>query len=72
VGCARLEGVEAYEQLGEVYRALRLVVNGFQPSMKLRGKCSRASRGVACMMCLRLPCNVCWLLAFSQRLGSVT
>ncbi len=27
VGCARLVGVQAYDQLREVYRALRLVVN---------------------------------------------
>src|SRR5258708_29473811 len=38
VGCARLVGVQAYYQLGEVYRALRLVVNCFQPSLKLQAK----------------------------------
>lgn len=38
VGCVRLEGVQAYHQLREVYRALRLVVNCFQPSLKLQAK----------------------------------
>ena len=38
VGCARLVGVQAYYQLGELYRALRLVVNCFQPSLKLHAK----------------------------------
>lgn len=36
VGYDRFEGTDAYRQLGEVYRALRLYVNFFQPSMKLR------------------------------------
>jgi site-specific recombinase XerD len=38
VGSERLEGEGAYRQLREVYRALRLYVNGFQPSMKLQAK----------------------------------
>jgi hypothetical protein len=38
VGCVRLVGVQAYHQLREVYLALRLVVNCFQPSMKLQAK----------------------------------
>src|SRR5215211_2379281 len=38
VGYDRFEGADAYRQLGEVYRALRLYVNFFQPSMKLREK----------------------------------
>jgi hypothetical protein len=38
VGCARLVGVRAYHQLREVYQALRLVVNCFQPSLKLQAK----------------------------------
>ena len=38
VGYARLEGEGAYRQLGEVYQALRLYINGFQPSMKLQMK----------------------------------
>ena len=36
IGYDRLEGECAYRQLGEVYQALRLYVNGFQPSMKLQ------------------------------------
>ena len=38
VGCARLVGVQAYQQLCEVYRDLRLMVNCFQPSLKLQAK----------------------------------
>lgn len=38
VGYARLEGARAYQQLCEVYQALRLYINGFQPSMKLQAK----------------------------------
>ncbi len=38
MGHDRFVGVQAYQQLGEVYRALRLYVNCFQPSMKLQGK----------------------------------
>jgi hypothetical protein len=38
IGDERLEGEGAYLQLREVYRALRLYVNCFQPSMKLQDK----------------------------------
>ncbi|BCL83687.1 hypothetical protein ccbrp13_61520 [Ktedonobacteria bacterium brp13] len=38
VGYDRFVGVPAYQQLYELYRALRLYVNCFQPSMKLQGK----------------------------------
>ncbi len=38
VGYARFEGEQAYRQLGEIYQALRLYMNGFQPSMKLQAK----------------------------------
>lgn len=38
VGYDRFEGERAYRQLAELYRAVRLYVNGFQPSMKLRTK----------------------------------
>ena len=38
VGYDRFEGVAAYCQLAELYRAVRLYVNYFQPSMKLRVK----------------------------------
>jgi hypothetical protein len=34
----RFEGLLAYRQLTELYRALRVYVNGFQPSMKLASK----------------------------------
>jgi hypothetical protein len=38
VGYDRFEGQRAYEQLVELYRAVRLYVNFFQPSMKLLSK----------------------------------
>ncbi len=38
VGYDRFEGEHAYRQLTELYRAVRLYVNFFQPSMKLRLK----------------------------------
>jgi hypothetical protein len=38
VGHGRFVGEQASRQLGELYRALRLYVNGFQPSMKLQSK----------------------------------
>ena len=38
VGYDRFEGERAYRQLTELYRAVRLYVNFFQPSMKLRSK----------------------------------
>ena len=38
VGYGRYEGVPAYRQLHELYRAVRLYVNFFQPSMKLISK----------------------------------
>ncbi len=38
VGYGRFAGVDAHRQLAEVYRALRLYVNFFQSSMKLRAK----------------------------------
>jgi site-specific recombinase XerD len=44
VGCVRLVGRQAYFQLREVYRALRLVVNCFQPSMKLQAKVYQGER----------------------------
>ncbi|HEU5377011.1 MAG TPA: tyrosine-type recombinase/integrase [Ktedonobacteraceae bacterium] len=44
VGCVRLVGVQAYQQLREVYQALRLVVNYFQPSLQLQGKVSTGNR----------------------------
>jgi len=38
VGYDRFEGHHAYMQLSELYRAVRLYVNFFQPSMKLKKK----------------------------------
>jgi len=38
VGYDRFEGEQAYRQLAELYRAVRLYVNFFQPSLKLRSK----------------------------------
>ena len=38
VGYDRFEGEQAYRQLVELYRALRLYVNFFQPSLKLKEK----------------------------------
>jgi hypothetical protein len=38
VGYDRFVGELAYRQLAELYRALRVYVNGFQPSMKLQTK----------------------------------
>lgn len=38
VGYSRLEGADAYNQLAQLYRSLRLHVNFFQPSLKLIGK----------------------------------
>jgi hypothetical protein len=44
VGCVRLVGVLAYHQLREVYQVLRLVVNCFQPSLKLQAKVHQGDR----------------------------
>ncbi|MCH8311269.1 MAG: transposase, partial [Chloroflexi bacterium] len=44
VGYDRFEGQAAYRQLNEMYRAVRLYVNFFQPSMKLRTKTREGSR----------------------------
>lgn len=44
VGYDRFEGESAYRQLSELYRAVRLYVNGFQPSMKLRTKHREGSK----------------------------
>jgi hypothetical protein len=48
VGHDRLVGEYPYQQLGELYRALRLSVNCFQPSMKLLSKTSREDDGRVC------------------------
>lgn len=44
VGYDRFEGSHAYMQLSELYRAVRLYVNFFQPSMKLKKKCRDNSK----------------------------
>ena len=44
VGYDRYEGEVAYRQLAELYRAVRLYVNFFQPSMKLQEKQRHGSR----------------------------
>jgi hypothetical protein len=44
IGYDRFEGMAAYRQLTEVYRAVRLYVNFFQPSMKLKEKHREGSR----------------------------
>src|SRR5712691_3035309 len=48
VGYDRLVGEQAYRQLTELYRALRLYVNCFQPSMKLLSK-QRDGKKVQCV-----------------------
>jgi hypothetical protein len=48
VGFDRLVGEQAYRQLTELYRALRLYVNCFQPSMKLLSK-ERDGKKVRCI-----------------------
>ena len=44
VGYDRFEGQHAYKQLSELYRAVRLYVNFFQPSMKLKKKSRDSSK----------------------------
>jgi len=46
VGYGRLEGIAATEALGRLYRLVRLFVNFFQPSFKLREKVRIGSRVV--------------------------
>ena len=48
VGYDRLVGEHAYRQLTELYRALRLYVNCFQPSMKLLSK-QREGKKIRCV-----------------------
>jgi hypothetical protein len=47
VGYDRFVGEQAFRQLEELYRALRLYVNCFQPSMKLRSK-QRNGKKISC------------------------
>ncbi len=44
VGYDRFDGLRAYKQLLELYRAMRFYINFFQPSMKLREKRRENSR----------------------------
>ncbi len=44
VGYDRFEGERAYRQLAELYRGVRLYINFFQPSMKLKTKYRNGSR----------------------------
>lgn len=44
VGYDRFEGERAYQQLAELYRAVRLYVNLFQPSVKLQAKTRDGAR----------------------------
>ena len=44
VGYDRFEGQKAYQQLTELYRAIRLYNNYFQPSMKLKKKTRTSSK----------------------------
>jgi hypothetical protein len=48
VGYDRLVGEHAYRQLTELYRALRLYINCFRPSMKLLAK-QRDGKKVRCV-----------------------
>jgi hypothetical protein len=48
VGYDRFVGEHAYRQLTELYRALRLYVNCFQPSMKLLSK-ERDGKKIRCV-----------------------
>lgn len=44
VGYDRFEGEKAYRQLAELYRGVRLYINFFQPSMKLKAKHREGSK----------------------------
>ncbi len=56
VGYDRFEGHLAYQQLGELYRVIRLYVNFFQPSMKLVSKRRNGSRVTKKYDTARTPC----------------
>jgi hypothetical protein len=59
VGYDRLVGEHAYRQLIELYRALRLYVNCFQPSMKLLSKQRDGKKCATSMIQPRPRCNDC-------------
>jgi len=64
VGDHRLEGPEAVEALGRLYRAARLFVNFFQPSFKLKEKIRTGTRVVKRYHAPETPCAR--LLAFES------
>ncbi len=57
VGYDRFEGELAYRQLAELYRAARLYVNFFQPSMKLVAKQRDGARVVRKYDAAQTPCQ---------------
>ncbi|MCZ7567367.1 MAG: ISNCY family transposase [Ardenticatenaceae bacterium] len=57
VGYDRFEGERAYRQLTELYRAVRLYVNFFQPSMKLHTKRREGSRVHRTYDAAQTPCQ---------------
>jgi hypothetical protein len=59
VGYDRLVGEHAYRQLTELYRALRLYVNCFQPSMKLLAKQREGKKCAMSMIQRNLHSNDC-------------
>ncbi len=65
VGYDRFEGQRAYRQLAELYRAVRLYVNFFQPSMKLRPRRGRAVAYGGRTDRLRHHSSECWPAASS-------
>jgi len=60
VGYDRFEGEHAYRQLAELYRAVRLYVNFFQPSMKLRLKKRAGGKRGGATIRPKPRSNVCW------------
>jgi IS30 family transposase len=47
IGYKRLEGAQSYQQLAQVYLALRLYVNGFQPSMCIASHLHRRQKATS-------------------------
>ena len=71
VGYDRFEGERAYRQLAELYRAVRLYVNFFQPSMKLRTKTRTGSRVRRTYGPPRPLCNAYWPAVCSTLLANI-
>lgn len=57
VGYERFAGMQAYKQLNELYRATRLYVNFFQPSMKLKTKSRDGAKVQRIYDAARTPVN---------------